>query len=247
MIMKLLLGRGVCRYACIILVVLIFHLCNENTRADAGFDVCKDAFAISNAPGYCFAIASFSRWYYLNRNGGPCLREIMDKKTQQVLAKDLQGFYSKNLVGVQADYCNKYQGNQNASTRRFLGNLASGNPSIVLLMNKGPRGVVLHAVLAYAWVPEKNLIKIYDPNYLNRERHIDLGKSTYTSLDITYHAICFPEVLNDHPELTKKIVALYAQHVESRIARNSAAWRKAAATPSDGPSKREGYSRGPTK
>lgn len=125
--------------------------------------------------------------------------------------------------------------------------MVSGNPSIVLLMNKGPRGVVLHAVLAYEWVPEKNLIKIYDPNYLNRERHIDLSKSTYTSLDITYHAICFPDVLNDHPDLTKKITTLYAQLVESRLARNPAAWRKAAATPSDGASKREGHARGPTK
>ncbi|MBI5251854.1 MAG: hypothetical protein HY912_20370 [Desulfomonile tiedjei] len=245
--MRLLLSGSVFRYAVSVLVFVVFCCTSGVSRGDTPFNVCRDTFAISNAPGYCFAIAAFSRWYFLNHQGEPSLRQVVDKKTQQQIAKDLQAFYSKNLVGIQADYCNRYHGKQNESFKRLVAGLAVGEPRIVLLMNKGPRSVVLHAVLAYEWLPEPNKLKIYDPNYLNQERLLDLKKGAYSSLDITYNAICFPEVLNDHQELVKKMQVLYAQHVESKLARQDVSWRKAAATPADGPLKREGYTRGPTK
>ncbi len=177
--------------------------------AHASFDVRKDAFSISNAPGWCFAMAAFSRWYYLTRQDSPPLRSVLDKRCQQRIASELQSFYSKNLIKIQADYCNQYIHNQSQCFRRFVTGLVSGEPRIVLLMNKGPTGAVLHAVLAYAWVPERDLIKIYDPNYSNRERVIDLAKKEYTSLDITYNAICFPEVFHNHSGLVNKMRQLH--------------------------------------
>ena len=245
--MRFLLSGTLFRYAISLLILVGFCFSNGISLGNNSFDVRKDTFAISNAPGYCFAIAAFSRWYFLNRQGDPCLRQVADKKTQQQIAKDLQFYYSKNLVSIQADYCNKYHGKQTESFKRFVAGIVTGEPRIVLLMNKGPRGPVLHAVLAYEWLPEPNKLKIYDPNYLNQERALDLKKGAYTSLDITYNAICFPEVLNDHQELVKKMQSLYAQHVESKLARQGVSWRKAAATPAEGDLKREGYTRGPTK
>ncbi len=187
-------------------------------NAAANFSIGRDTFSISNAPGYCFAIASFSRWYYLTNPDGPPLREALDKKTQVQIAKELQQFYSKNLVTVQADYCNRYHGKQTESFQRFVMGLVVGDPRIVLLMNKSRRGAVLHAVLAYGWLPEQNLLKVYDPNYLNQERFINLDKREYTSLDITYNAICFPATLQDHPELLKKMEALYEKYSRRRAA-----------------------------
>ncbi len=90
--------------------------------------------------------------------------------------------------------------------------LLSGEPQIVLLMNKGSKGAVLHAVLAYEWLPERNMLKVYDPNYTREERFIDLDKKSYTSLDITYDAICFPEVLNAHPALVRRMEYLYNRY-----------------------------------
>ena len=84
-------------------------------------------------------------------------------------------------------------------------------------MNKGPHGAVLHAVLAYEWLPEQNVIKVYDPNYSKEERFIDLEKRRYTSLDITYNSICFPEVLNSHQGLVKRMEKLYTYHVSRRV------------------------------
>jgi hypothetical protein len=247
MIMKLLLSGRIFRYALPVLVFLSFCLSHGISLGDSAFNVCKDTFAISNSPGYCFAMSAFSRWYFLTHPGELPLRQVVDKKTQQQIAKDLQLFYSKHLVGIQADYCNRYHGNQDEPFRRFVAGLVMGEPKIVLLMNKGLRNVVLHAVLAYEWLPEPNKLKVYDPNYINKERLIDLNKGAYTSLDITYHAICFPEVLNDHQDLVRKMQSLFAQHVEAKLARQAVSWRKAAATPSDSPLKREGYARGPTK
>jgi hypothetical protein len=180
--------------------------------AQAHFALQKDAFNISNAPGYCFAMAAFSRWYYLSNPGGPCLREVLDSKRQQAIAKQLQRFYSKHLVGIQANYCNRYHGNQNESFQRFVTGLTLGEPRLVLLMNRNSRGVVLHAVLAYEWIPEQQMLKVYDPNYPDEERLIDLERREYTSLDITYHAICFPEVLHAHEGLVKKMKALYNRY-----------------------------------
>ncbi|HMK37055.1 MAG TPA: hypothetical protein VK463_18415 [Desulfomonilaceae bacterium] len=213
----------------------------------ASFKVTEDAFSISNAPGYCFAMAAFSRWYYLMHPGEPPLRKVFDKRNQQKIAKELQTFYSKNLIGLQAEYCNRYHSNQNESFKRFAEGLLKGEPRIVLLMNKGPRGAVLHAVLAYEYAPERNYIKIYDPNYINQERCVDLERREYTSLDITYNAICFPEVLQQEPSLVNKMESLYAAHLEQHKKYASVAWRGTAASPADDSSKRERYSRGPTR
>ena len=184
--------------------------------AEAHFSLQRDAFNISNAPGYCFAMAAFSRWYYLTNSGGPCLRKALSSKTQQAIAKQLQLFYSKHLVGIQANYCNRYHGDQNESFRRFVTGLMIGEPRLVLLMNRSNRGVVLHAVLAYEWVPEQSMLRVYDPNYPNEERLIDLERREYTSLDITYHAICFPEVLHAHQGLVKKMKSLYNQYATKK-------------------------------
>ncbi len=201
----------------------------------ASFNVKEDAFSISNAPGYCFAMAAFSKWYYLNRQSQAPLRRTLTKQTQTRIAKELQEFYSKNLIKIQADYCNRNNGNQSSSFRRFLVGLTAGEPRIVLLMNKSSSGAVLHAVLAYAWLPEGNILKIYDPNYIHEERYLELDKQIYTSLDITYHAICFPEALEYHPGLLTKMEYLNAYHGTAR--RTSAGpvadpeYRRASATP----------------
>jgi hypothetical protein len=182
-----------------------------NARAD--FSIKYDTFSISNAPGYCFAIAAFCRWYYLAKQGEPPVRKVLSAESQRSIAKELQKFYGEHLVGIQADYCNAHHGNQTESHQRFLMGLLTGEPRLVLLMKKGIRGATLHAVLAYGWIPEQNRLKIYDPNYRNEERFIDLSRKQYTSLDVTYHAICFPEVLHDHQGLIQKMEVLYQTHV----------------------------------
>ncbi len=203
------------RYNCggAVLVASLCLLTLIPNYSSASFSVEKDAFCISNAPGWCFAMAVFSRWYYLNYQGRPPLRAVLDTKTQQRIAKELQEYYSRNLIGLQADYCNRYHGNNNDSFRRLVVGLVSGEPRLVLLMNKGPRGTVLHAVLAYAWYPRERMLKVYDPNYSSEERFIDLERHEYTSLDITYNAICFPEVLQTHKGLVRKMENLFASHL----------------------------------
>lgn len=198
-------------------VVLAIGLVISSGHAvHASFNVKEDGFSISNAPGYCFAMAAFSKWFYLNRQSQSPLRRTLNKQTQTRIAKELQEFYSKNLIKIQADYCNRNHGNQSSSFRRFLVGLTAGEPRIVLLMNKSSSGAVLHAVLAYAWLPDGNILKIYDPNYINEERYLELDKQTYTSLDITYHAICFPEALEYHPGLLTKMEYLNAYHSSAR-------------------------------
>jgi hypothetical protein len=192
-------------------------------------------------------MAAFSRWYYLAHQGEPPLRKILDKRSQSQIARELQEYYSKNLISLQASYCNRYHGDQSESFKRFIAGLVSGEPRIVLLMNKGPRGAVLHAVLAYEWHPKQHLLKIYDPNYNNDERILDLERREYTSLDITYNAICFPEVLHNHNALLRKMESLYAFHVEPRVAALAKNWRRAAFNPGQPVSKRESYPRGPTR
>jgi hypothetical protein len=217
-------------------------------QAEASFNITEDGFSISNAPGYCFAMAAFARWYYLIHQGEPPLRKVVNKKTQQQIAKELQSYYSKNLIGLQAEYCNKYHQSQGESFRRFAAGLLKGEPRIVLLMNKGPKGAVLHAVLAFEYLPQHNAIKIYDPNYINEERLIDLERRQYTSLDITYNAICFPEVLQQHPSLVRKMESLYAFHMEQqKPALANVALGAPSANFPDTSSKRERYSRGPTR
>jgi hypothetical protein len=191
--------------------------------ADGAFCVKEDAFSISNAPGYCFAMSAFARWYFLEHQGAAPLRKHLDKKVQERIARELQTYYSKNLIHIQAEYCNRYHGNQTESFQRCVAGLATGEPRIVLLMNKGARGAVLHAVLAYEWVPDQSLLKVYDPNYPTSERFLDLERQEYTSLDITYHAICFPEVLHHHAGLIGKMQALFTTLVEKKVAGNSPA------------------------
>jgi len=204
------LSRGrVYRYGFITVFLASVCVIWASCEARASFDIKQDSFAISNAPGYCFAMTCFSRWYYLNRQSEPPLRKVMNKRAQQRVARELQEFYSKHLIKIQADYCNRYQGNKLESFNRFVSGLSAGEPRIVLLMNKGARGAVLHAVLAYRWLPEQKLLKVYDPNYNCEERFIDLERGDYTSLDITYHSICFPEVLQDHESLVRKMQDLY--------------------------------------
>jgi len=201
-------GRVARCIAALVALAAIVVLAGPNAT-QASFDVHRDTFSISNEPGWCFAMAAFSRWYYLTYHDAPPLRQVLDKRRQQRIASELQSFYSRNLIKIQADYCNQYIRNQSEYFRRFVTGLACGEPRIVLLMNKGPRGAVLHAVLAYAWVPEQNLIKVYDPNYCNCERVIDLERKEYTSLDITYNAICFPEVFHNHAALVNKMRQLH--------------------------------------
>jgi hypothetical protein len=210
--------------ACALLVVWAWAIQGTGI-AGATFCVSEDAFSISNAPGYCFAMSAFSRWYYLRHQGEPPLRKVMGKKLQERIARELQHYYSKHLINIQADYCNRFHGNQTESFQRFLAGIVAGEPRIVLLMNKGPRGAVLHAVLAYEWVPEQNILKIYDPNYTRGERFIDLERKEYTSLDVTYNAICFPEILHHHPGLLRKMELLYTKLVAKKMAaRNAAAY-----------------------
>ncbi|MGC8658931.1 MAG: hypothetical protein ACP5U1_07630 [Desulfomonilaceae bacterium] len=207
-------------YICAFLTALLFcSLITADSIVYASFNITQDAFTISNAPGYCFAIVAFSRWYYLNKPDGLPLRKMLDEKTQARIAKRLQEFYSKNLVKIQADFCNRYNGNNSEPFRRLVSGLTAGEPRLVLLMNRGPSGAVLHAVLAFAWLPEKNLLKVYDPNYTSEPRYIDLSSNGYTSLDITYRAICFPEALEYHDSLIRKIKYLYLAYASPRPVR----------------------------
>jgi hypothetical protein len=245
--MRISLAGSLLRYGAVCVAVLGLLFFPGTTQAQPSFCVNDDAFSISNAPGYCFAMAAFSRWYYLTHQSEPPLRKILDKRGQQQIARELQEFYSKNLISLQAAYCNKYHGHQTESFKRFIAGLVMGEPRIVLLMNKNPRGAVLHAVLAYEWHPEQHLLKIYDPNYCNEERFLDLERQEYTSLDINYNAICFPEVLNDHTALVRKMESLYAFHVEPRVAALAKTWRRAAFNPGQPILKRERNPRGPTR
>lgn len=224
-------------------------LSGAENQALAAFNIADDAFSISNAPGYCFAMAAFSRWYYLNHQGQPPLRKAFNKKIQQLIARHLQEFYSKNLISIQADYCNQHHGNQTESFNTFAAAVVTGDPRIVLLMNKAKRGVILHAVLAYEWIPEHHRLKVYDPNYVNQERFIEMDSGGYTSLDIQYHAICFPEVLNDHDALVKKMESLYA-FLTTPTPRRTAfvpRWQRDLPGARQGRLEREAYSQGPTK
>ncbi len=230
-----------------VLVVVASLLLVGANGAYADFNIAEDSFCISNAPGYCFAMAAFSRWYYLNRPEDLPLRKALDKKSQTQIARQLQEFYAKNLIKLQADYCSANQSDQSESFKRFATALTMGEPRVVLLMNRGKSGPVLHAVLAYAWVPELKLLKIYDPNYNGTERTLDLERGNYTSLDITYHAICFPEVFNNNAGLARKMEGLYNSQLEKRMATAPIPWRRAASTASDQRSKAERYSRGPTR
>lgn len=240
--------RGRPRFSGLSVLVVVASLVLIGTSgASADFNIAEDSFCISNAPGYCFAMAAFSRWYYLNRPEDLPLSKALDKKVQTQIARQLQEFYAKNLIKLQADYCSAHQSDQSESFKRFATALTMGEPRIVLLMNRGKSGPVLHAVLAFAWVPELRLLKVYDPNYNGTERMIDLERGEYTSLDITYHAICFPEVFHNHAGLARKMEGLYHSYLEKRVATAPIPWRRAASTASDRQSKAEGYSRGPTR
>lgn len=201
----------------VLFVVLSVTFCfGSSASAASSFCVTRDGFSISNEPGYCFAMAVFSRWYYLSNQGNPPLRKALNRKAQLRIARELQSYYSRNLIEVQADYCNRYSGNRTESFRRFVMSLMMGEPRLVLLMNKSNKGAILHAVLAFDWIPQRNLLRIYDPNYTNKERFIDLTRREYTSLDITYNQICFPEVLDDHAALVRKMRHLYATCITPR-------------------------------
>jgi len=160
----------------------------------------------------------------------------------------LQEFYSRNLITLQADYCNQHQANQVQSFNTFTANVVSGDPRIVLLMNRGDSGAILHAVLAYEWIPERRLIKVYDPNYINEERYVDIDSGRYTSLDITYNAICFPEVLNNHAALLNKMASLYTAATVGRRTASAQPVRGPVSGTSSGPrSKAEAYGGGNTQ
>jgi hypothetical protein len=204
------------RWAALVGCGLFLGLGVAGSQVQANFRIGEDSFSISNAPGYCFAMVAFSRWYYLSKESAPPLRKVVSPIAQQRIARELQEFYSRNLIKIQADYCNLNHSKPSESFRRFLLGLLGGDPQIVLLMNKGSQGAVLHAVLAYEWVPERNSLKIYDPNYTKEERFLDLDRKLYTSLDISYNSICFPEVLNDHPGLVNQMQRLYVRYVAKR-------------------------------
>jgi hypothetical protein len=211
------LSRGLVKFGGLCSIIG-FVLCTQLAgQANANFTVGRDTFNISNSPGYCFAMAAFSRWYYIAHRGGPPLRAVLTRQAQQRLARELQYFYSKNLISIQADYCNKFHRNQGESFKYFLSGLMMGEPRLILLMNRGKKGIVLHAVLAYEWLPRNNMVKVYDPNYIDQVRLIDLDQRRYTSLDITYSEICFPEVLNDHSTLVAQMEKLYETYIGSRV------------------------------
>lgn len=222
------------RWVAVLFIGLVLGTGIAAGDADGSFRIKEDSFSISNAPGYCFAMVAFARWYYLSRQDEPPLRKAISPAAQLRIAKELQDFYSQNLIKLQADYCNIHHANPTESFRRFLLGLLNGEPQIVLLMNRGSNGAVLHAVLAYEWLPERNVLKVYDPNYTKEERFIDLDKKWYTSLDITYNAICFPEVLNSHPALVRQMQHLYSRYAskigDRRLAgpvlRSSSPWQK---------------------
>ena len=86
-------------------------------EATGDFSVKNDSFSISNEPGYCFAMAAFSRWYYLTKTDDLPLRKAFPPASQRAIAKELQKFYSESLVGLQADYCNTHQANQTGTYR----------------------------------------------------------------------------------------------------------------------------------
>jgi hypothetical protein len=239
------LGRRVLCALCAAAVAVFFMIGNVQ-GASAGFKVGEDAFHISNAPGYCFAMAAFAGWYYANRPEDLPLRKVLSKKVQTQIARQLQEYYARNLVSLQAEYCNRSQENHDESFKRFAAGLTVGEPRIVLLMNREKSRAVLHAVLAYEWVPEQHLLKVYDPNYSLQERFIDLEKGRYTSLDITYHAICFPEVLQHNAGLVRKMESLCATYAGKETPA-LVSWRRAAAGFQDQPLKPEGYPRGPTR
>jgi hypothetical protein len=226
----------------IVWVCSILAVVADKAQASS-FSIEEDAFSISNGPGYCFAMAAFSRWYFLTHQGELPLRRALDKRTQQNVARQLQEFYSKNLVSIQAEFCNQYHGRHGESFNMLAAGLASGEPRIVLLMNRGERGAILHAVLAYDWVPEQHLLKVYDPNYNKEERMIDLETGQYTSLDITYNAICFPEVLNNYVPLVKKMQNLYASVAPRRRTASEDSWRGTASGLGGPRSKPEAYAR----
>ncbi|MEW6533858.1 MAG: hypothetical protein AB1473_23720 [Thermodesulfobacteriota bacterium] len=200
-------------FVSVTLLVVVCLLSALPAQAQPCFDIRKDGFSISNEPGYCFAITAFSRWYYLTNQDRPGLRTALNKGAQLAIARELQGYYSKYLIRAQAEYCNQNSSDPGESFRRFVTGLLIGEPRLVLLMTRNQKRVVLHAVLAYDWIPGQNLLKIYDPNYSSQERIMDLEEGRYTSLDITYDAICFPEVLDNNPDLIRKMQALYRQHV----------------------------------
>lgn len=106
---------------------------------------------------------------------------------------------------------------------------------------------MLHAVLAYEWNPEQEIIRVYDPNYNDAERIIDMEQGSYTSLDITYHAICFPEVLDKNSALERKMEQLYHTYVASALKTASARGWQDAVAGSVRRSKPERNSRGPTR
>jgi hypothetical protein len=172
-------------------------------------------------------MAAFSRWYYLNNTAAPKLGQFINKRIQKNIARELQVFYSKNLIGLQADYCNRHHYDQSESFRRFIVGLTIGEPRIVLLMNKGKKGAVLHAVLAHEWIPDRNWLKVYDPNYPGRDRILSLDRKEYTSLDITYNEICFPEALENNPALLGKMQSLFGMYCVPRTAstRRGETWR----------------------
>ncbi len=231
----------------VVATLLCLALLSSNGSVEASFRVSEDSFSISNSPGYCFAMAAFARWYYLVHQGEPPLRKVIDKKAQQLIARELQTFYSRNMITLQAEYCNRYYGNQSESFKRFAEGLVKDEPRIVLLMNKGPKGAVLHAVLAYEYNAEQNIVKVYDPNYMSEERVIDLDHKQYVSLDVTYNAICFPEVLHHHTGLIRKMESLYARHFEHKAPATMVSWRGAATSPSGKRLKSETDSSGPAK
>ncbi len=216
--MTVLLPVGRRHFLCVAASVLCALLLFWVDGVQAEFDVQRDAFSISNEPGYCFAMAAFSRWYYINNHSGPALRRLLNKRTQISIAKELQRFYSKNLIGLQADYCNRHHYDQSESFRRFIVGLTIGEPRIVLLMNKGKNGAVLHAVLAHEWIPDRNWLKVYDPNYPGRNRILSLDDRKYTSLDITYNEICFPEALENNRALVAKMQNLFSLYCIPRTA-----------------------------
>ena len=102
----------------LVVVASLVLICVSGASAD--FNIAEDSFCISNAPGYCFAMAAFSRWYYLNRPEDLPLRKALDKKVQTQIAGQLQEFYAKNLIKLQADYCGIGTPGQGPSVRQIL-------------------------------------------------------------------------------------------------------------------------------
>ncbi len=67
------------------------------------------------------------------------MRKVVDKKTQQRIAKELQNYYSKNLIALQAEYCNKYQSKSRRIVQAICDRAVEGRAAHCLAHEQRPK------------------------------------------------------------------------------------------------------------